>query len=263
MSRLESISPLVVAWAVSLGFGGLLLILAFSDETSVPGEAVGQRPAVQKADQASAMLAASGPGEDSPEMSDPRKSVVTTDPAASPESEENVRPAEPKPAEPKPAESKPAESKPAESKPAESKPAESKPAEPKPAEPKPAEPKPAESKPAEPKPAEPKPAAAPPRSAREIARALDLPILRYVHKEPVAVSLVLGEVAQMSGVEVRLVDGLAGDPRLAKTVRLELDRTTVGGILDAALEMIGLTRRVHDGFVQIEPSVKGVEPRGS
>ncbi|HCD00868.1 MAG TPA: hypothetical protein DER64_10095, partial [Planctomycetaceae bacterium] len=112
-------------------------------------------------------------------------------------------------------------------------------------------------------PAEPKPAAAPPRSAREIARALDLPILRYVHKEPVAVLLVLGEVAQMSGVEVRLVDGLAGDPRLAKTVRLELDRTTVGGILDAALEMIGLTRRVHDGFVQIEPSVKGVEPRGS
>ena len=243
MSRLESISPLVVAWAVSLGFGGLLLILAFSDETSVPGEAVGQRPAVQKADQASARLAASGPGEDSPEMSDPRKSVVTTDPAASPESEENVRPAEPKPAESKPAESKPAESKPAES--------------------KPAEPKPAEPKPAEPKPAEPKPAAAPPRSAREIARALDLPILRYVHKEPVAVSLVLGEVAQMSGVEVRLVDGLAGDPRLAKTVRLELDRTTVGGILDAALEMIGLTRRVQDGFVQIEPSVKGVEPRGS
>ena len=213
MSRLESISPLVVAWAVSLGFGGLLLILAFSDETSVPGEAVGQRPAVQKADQASARLAASGPGEDSPEMSDPRKSVVTTDPAASPESEENVRPVEPKPVEPKPV--------------------------------------------------EPKPAAAPPRSAREIARALDLPILRYVHKEPVAVLLVLGEVAQMSGVEVRLVDGLAGDPRLAKTVRLELDRTTVGGILDAALEMIGLTRRVHDGFVQIEPSVKGVEPRGS
>ena len=41
MSRLESISPLVVAWAVSLGLGGLLLILAFSDETSVPGEAVG------------------------------------------------------------------------------------------------------------------------------------------------------------------------------------------------------------------------------
>ena len=76
-------------------------------------------------------------------------------------------------------------------------------------------------------------------------------------------SLVLDEVAQMSGVEVRLADGLAGDPRLAKTVRLELDRTTVGGILDAALEMIGLTRRVHDGFVQIEPSVKGVEPRGS
>ena len=247
MSRLESISPLVVAWAVSLGFGGLLLILAFSDETSVPGEAVGQRPAVQKADQASAMLPASGPGEDSPEMSDPRKSVVTTDPAASPESEENVRPAEPKPAEPKSAEPKSAESKPAESKPAESKPAE-----------------PEENvRPAEPKPAEPKPAAAPPRSAREIARALDLPILRYVHKEPVAVSLVLGEVAQMSGVEVRLVDGLAGDPRLAKTVRLELDRTTVGGILDAALEMIGLTRRVHDGFVQIEPSVKGVEPRGS
>ena len=115
----------------------------------------------------------------------------------------------------------------------------------------------------EPKPVEPKPVVAPPRPAREIARALNLPILRYVQKEPVAVSLVLDEVAQLSGVELRLADGLAGDPRLAKTVRLELERTTVGRILDAVLEMIGLSRRVYDGFVEIEPSVKGAERRGS
>ena len=212
MSRLESISPLVVAWAVSLGFGGLLLILVFSDETTVPGQVV-EHPAMQKADEVSDGLPASAPDEESPEVNDPRKGGASTDSVTSQESEDGVRTAE--------------------------------------------------SKSTEPKPVEPKPVVAPPRPAREIARALNLPILRYVQKEPVAVSLVLDEVAQLSGVELRLADGLPGDPRLAKTVRLELERTTVGGILDAVLEMIGLSRRVHDGFVEIEPPVKGAERRGS
>ena len=217
MSRLESISPLVVAWAVSLGFGGLLLILVFSDETTVPGQVV-EHPAMQKADEVSDGLPASAPDEESPEVNDPRKGGASTDSVTSQESEDGVRTAESKSTEPKPV---------------------------------------------EPKPVEPKPVVAPPRPAREIARALNLPILRYVQKEPVAVSLVLDEVAQLSGVELRLADGLPGDPRLAKTVRLELERTTVGGILDAVLEMIGLSRRVHDGFVEIEPPVKGAERRGS
>ena len=156
-------------------------------------------------------------------MNDPRKGGASTDSVTSQESEDGVRTAESKSTEPKPVEPKPVE----------------------------------------PKPVEPKPVVAPPRPAREIARALNLPILRYVQKEPVAVSLVLDEVAQLSGVELRLADGLPGDPRLAKTVRLELERTTVGGILDAVLEMIGLSRRVHDGFVEIEPPVKGAERRGS
>ena len=77
MSRLESLSPLVVAWAVALGFGGLLLMLTFSDETSVPGEAVGQQPAGQKVEEASARSAVTGPAADSLEMSDPRKVVAT------------------------------------------------------------------------------------------------------------------------------------------------------------------------------------------
>ena len=236
MSYLESVSPVVVAWAVSLGFGGLLLILAFSDETSAPGEAIGQRPGgnelvAQKADGPSDELPAAVHDADSPKVSEPPKSVVTSVPSTPLQPTENSEPVEPKPAEPKPVE------------------------------PKPAEPKPAEPKPAEPKPAEPKPVAAP-RPAREITRALKLPIVRYSHNEPVAVSLILGEVAQLAGVEVRLADGLAGDPRLARTVRLELDRTTVGGILAAVLEMIGLTYRVHDGYLQIMPSVKGAEPRG-
>ena len=217
MSRLESISPLVVAWAVSLGFGGLLLILVFSDETTVPGQVV-EHPAMQKADEVSDGLPASAPDEESPEVSDPRREGASTDSVTSPESEDSVRPTGSKSTEPKAV---------------------------------------------EPKAVEPKPVVAPPRPAREIARALNLPILRYVQKEPVAVSLVLDEVAQLSGVELRLADGLPGDPRLAKTVRLELERTTVGGILDAVLEMIGLSRRVHDGFVEIEPPVKGAERRGS
>ena len=217
MSRLESISPLVVAWAVSLGFGGLLLILVFSDETTVPGQVV-EHPAMQKADEVSDGLPASAPDEESPEVSDPRREGASTDSVTSPESEDSVRPTGSKSTEPKAV---------------------------------------------EPKAVEPKPVVAPPRPAREIARALNLPILRYVQKEPVAVSLVLDEVAQLSGVELRLADGLPGDPRLAKTVRLELERTTVGGILDAVLEMIGLSRRVRDGFVEIEPSVKGAERRGS
>ena len=222
MSRLESISPLVVAWAVSLGFGGLLLILVFSDETTVPGQVV-EHPAMQKADEVSDGLPASAPDEESPEVSDPRREGASTDSVTSPESEDSVRPTGSKSTEPKAVEPKAVE----------------------------------------PKAVEPKPVVAPPRPAREIARALNLPILRYVQKEPVAVSLVLDEVAQLSGVELRLADGLPGDPRLAKTVRLELERTTVGGILDAVLEMIGLSRRVHDGFVEIEPPVKGAERRGS
>ena len=227
MSRLESISPLVVAWAVSLGFGGLQLILVFSDETTVPGQVV-EHPAMQKADEVSDGLPASAPDEESPEVSDPRREGASTDSVTSPESEDSVRPTGSKSTEPKAV-----------------------------------EPKAVEPKAVEPKAVEPKPVVAPPRPAREIARALNLPILRYVQKEPVAVSLVLDEVAQLSGVELRLADGLPGDPRLAKTVRLELERTTVGGILDAVLEMIGLSRRVHDGFVEIEPPVKGAERRGS
>ncbi|MBO53024.1 MAG: hypothetical protein CMJ69_19860 [Planctomycetaceae bacterium] len=237
MSRLESISPLVVAWAVSLGFGGLLLILVFSDETTVPGQVV-EHPAMQKVDEVSEGLPASAPDEESPEVSDPRKGGASTDSVTSQESEDSIRTAESKPVEPKPVE-------------------------PKPVEPKAVEPKAVEPKAVEPKAVEPKAVVAPPRPAREIARALNLPILRYVQKDPVAVSLVLDEVAQLSGVELRLADGLPGDPRLAKTVRLELERTTVGGILDAVLEMIGLSRRVHDGFVEIEPPVKGAERRGS
>ena len=65
------------------------------------------------------------------------------------------------------------------------------------------------------------------------------------------------------GVDVRLEEGLAGDSRLERTVQLDLDKTTVGGILDAALEMVGLTRRVQDGYVLIVLPVNGADPRGT
>ncbi|HAA60878.1 MAG TPA: hypothetical protein DCE39_08105, partial [Planctomycetaceae bacterium] len=118
MSRLESISPLVVAWAVSLGFGGLLLILVFSDETTVPGQVV-EHPAMQKADEVSDGLPASAPDEESPEVSDPRREGASTDSVTSPESEDSVRPTGSKSTEPKAVEPKAVEPKAVEPKPVE------------------------------------------------------------------------------------------------------------------------------------------------
>ena len=90
-----------------------------------------------------------------------------------------------------------------------------------------------------------------PRPAVEIEAALKLPIVRYVHQKPVAVSVVIREISQLGGIDVRLDKGLKGDVRLDGTVQLDLAKTTVGGILDATLKMVGLTRRVRVGYVLI------------
>jgi hypothetical protein len=44
---------------------------------------------------------------------------------------------------------------------------------------------------------------------------------------------------------------------------LDLSRTTVGGILDAALKTVGLTRRVVDGYVLIVLPANGESERGT
>jgi hypothetical protein len=102
-----------------------------------------------------------------------------------------------------------------------------------------------------------------PRPAREIEAALELPIVRYVHQKPVAVSAVIREIKQLGGIEVRLDKGLKGSGRLDRNVQLDLSKTTVGGILDAALKGVGLTRRVHDGYVLIVLPANGADPRGT
>ncbi len=92
---------------------------------------------------------------------------------------------------------------------------------------------------------------------------MQLSILRFVHKQPVPVSAVIREVEQLGGIEIRLDGGVAGDDRLKRSVRLDLSRTTVGGILDAALKPVGLTRRVVDGYVLIVLPANGESERGT
>ena len=240
MFRLESVSPLVVAWAVSLGLGGLLLMLFLAGdppEDERPGAnspaAVDQRPAGP----AVAAPVASEPGNPGQDATSVAKSD-TDGPGAAGGAEQVVDDKTPTAAPPPQRLPQPARPDPV---------AGAKPNPPK----QPTGPK------AKPKP-EPKP-----RPAREIEAALELPIVRYVHQKPVAVSAVIREIKQLGGIEVRLDKGLKGSGRLDRNVQLDLSKTTVGGILDAALKGVGLTRRVHDGYVLIVLPANGADPRGT
>ena len=75
--------------------------------------------------------------------------------------------------------------------------------------------------------------------------------------------MVIREISQLGGIDVRLDKGLKGDVRLDGTVQLDLGKTTVGGILDAVLKQAGLTRRVHDGYVLIVLPANGADPCGT
>jgi len=244
MFRLESVSPLVVAWAVSLGLGGLLLMLFLAGdppEDERPGAnspaAVDQRPA-GPAVAAPVASELGNPGQDATSVA----KSDTDGPGAAGGAEQVVDDKTPTAAPPPQRLPQPARPDPV---------AGAKPNPPKqPTGPK-AKPKP------EPKP-EPKP-----RPAREIEAALELPIVRYVHQKPVAVSAVIREIKQLGGIEVRLDKGLKGSGRLDRNVQLDLSKTTVGGILDAALKGVGLTRRVHDGYVLIVLPANGADPRGT
>ena len=244
MFRLESVSPLVVAWAVSLGLGGLLLMLFLAGdppEDERPGAnspaAVDQRPA-GPAVAAPVASELGNPGQDATSVA----KSDTDGPGAAGGAEQVVDDKTPTAAPPPQRLPQPARPDPV---------AGAKPNPPKqPTGPK-AKPKP------EPKP-EPKR-----RPAREIEAALELPIVRYVHQKPVAVSAVIREIKQLGGIEVRLDKGLKGSGRLDRNVQLDLSKTTVGGILDAALKGVGLTRRVHDGYVLIVLPANGADPRGT
>ncbi len=256
MFRLESVSPLVVAWAVSLGLGGLLLMLFLSGDPSedlppqvndpaVPAPPVQPVQPVQRP---------SGPEVAGPVGSEPGQPVagpsqsaaaVAKSDAAGVEQEPDGKnsPAAPPP-EPQAQPAQPARTASAVA------------AKPN----RPQQPAAPQVKPAPDSKPKPKPK---PRPAVEIEAALKLPIVRYVHQKPVAVSVVIREISQLGGIDVRLDKGLKGDVRLDGTVQLDLGKTTVGGILDATLKMVGLTRRVRDGYVLIVLPANGADPRGT
>ena len=247
MFRLESVSPLVVAWAVSLGLGGLLLMLFLSGDPSEdlppqvndPVVPVQRPPGPEVADPAG-----SEPGQP---VAGPSQSAAAKSDAAGVEQEPDGKnsPAAPPP-EPQAQPAQPARTASAVA---------AKPNRPQ----QPAAPQVKPTPDSKPKP-KPKPK---PRPAVEIEAALKLPIVRYVHQKPVAVSVVIREISQLGGIDVRLDKGLKGDVRLDGTVQLDLAKTTVGGILDATLKMVGLTRRVRDGYVLIVLPANGADPRGT
>lgn len=234
MFRLESISPLIVAWAVSLGLGGLLLMLFFSDDPT-PEDSPVQAPVLtDQASEAPVDRAAREPERPEQDVSAAENPVGDVGrPVAAPEkvvadnrppqvAESPPRPDPPGPVDP-PVAAKPKQ-------------------------------------PAKPKPPRPTPA---PRPAEKIEAALKLPVVRYLHQKPIMASVVIREIEQLGGIEVRIDESLAGDNRLDRTVQLDLSKTTAGGILDALLEMIGLTRRVHDGYVLIVSPANGADSRGT
>lgn len=244
MFRLETVSPMLVAWAVSLGLGGLLLFLFLS------GDATEVAPTVK------------------PVVAGPRRQPnppVVAGPAAAPEPERITRP--------RPVVADAKESQPVVApvqKPTVKSPSANPAVRPKSGEKAPL------AKPVKhPQPdagvpravAKPKPPSRPEprsrlRSAREIREALKLPIKRYVHQGPVKLRQVLREVGQLGGVDLRIDKSLVGDSRLEKIVELDLKKTSAGGILDAALESTGLTHQVHDGYVLIVLTNNGAASLG-
>lgn len=240
MFRLETVSPMLVAWAVSLGLGGLLLFLFLS------GDATEVAPTVK------------------PVVADRRpkpQPPVVAGPAAAPEPEPITRPgpvvADAKENQPVVAPVQKPKVKPPSATPPVRQEASGKAPLAKPVKP----PQPDAGVPRAV--AKPKPPRRPRlRSAREIREALKLPITRYMHQGPIKLRQVLREVGQLGGVDLRIDKSVVGDSRLEQTVQLDLKKTSAGEILDAALESTGLTHQVHDGYVLIVPTNIGAASLG-
>ena len=248
MSRLESLSPMVIAWAVALGLGGLLLVLLLvPDEIPEPMRHAQFAPAAADVDRQAVAVtppvkkAISDPASDS-EISDsttgtveppPQEKTVSGHESDKPNAtsargrlqpkagRKDVGKATSTPVHPvAPAASAPPVQEP-------------------------------------PKPEPPKPE--PPRSAEQIQEALRQPVLRFSQEQPVSVKELLREIEELAGVELRLAAGLAAGPRLARKLKLDLERTTVDGILGSVLKHVGLTHKVHDGYVLVTDATSGAE----
>ena len=253
MSRLESLSPMVIAWAVALGLGGLLLVLLLvPDEIPEPMRHAQFAPAAADVDRQAVAVtppvkkAISDPASDG-EISDsttgtveppPQEKTVSGHESDKPNAtsargrlqpkagRKDVGKATSTPVHPvAPAASAPPVQEP-----------------PKPEPPKPEPPKPE-----------------PPRSAEQIQEALRQPVLRFSQEQPVSVKELLREIEELAGVELRLAAGLAAGPRLARKLKLDLERTTVDGILGSVLKHVGLTHKVHDGYVLVTDATSGAE----
>ena len=183
MFRLESVSPLVVAWAVSLGLGGVLLALFFSGDPAPQHVAVPTPAPVDRTREAPADQAGSEPvrpGQDFAPVEQPVVKVVRPAAAAAKKVIPDNKPigvVEPLP-QPGPTE--------------------------------PPGPRVA-TKPKQPLPPTAPKATPAPRPASKIEAALKLPIMRYVHQKPVTVLVVIREIEQLGG---------AGRERFAVGMRL-------------------------------------------
>lgn len=102
---------------------------------------------------------------------------------------------------------------------------------------------------AEPPPPEP----ARPKTEAEISAALKQPILAFQQAQSAPLAEVLREVAAMAGAAVKWDAAELGsaESRLDQPVKLRLDKTTVGTILDKLLEPAKLTYRIEPGTIRI------------
>lgn len=240
MFRLETVSPMLVAWAVSLGLGGLLLFLFLSGDATEDVPAV--KPTVAARRPIPNPPVVPGPAETpEPDRKISPGPVVANatpgQPVATPVKKHSVKPPATAPPVRRESSDKALVSKAVTH----------------------SRPGAGTDRAIE----EPGPSSRPQlRSAREIGDALKLPIKRYVHPKPVQLRQVLREVGQIGGVDLEIDKSLVGDSRLEQTVQLDLKKTTAGGILDAALESTGLTHHVHDGHILIVQTNNGAASRG-
>ncbi len=77
----------------------------------------------------------------------------------------------------------------------------------------------------------------PERVGYDVERGLAVSVTRFEIKTPIPLRLVLRQIVEMSALPIDTGE-LANDPRLDQPVALELQQTTIRGILDAALKQV-------------------------
>lgn len=258
MSRLESVSPLVVSWAVALGFGGLLLILIMSNDPPQKP----QEPPQNERQQNSSEQAVRKPVDvvevgEGAEGAGPRRQGM---PATNGQNPSNAgRGSVPLAVEPPDVSSK---AKPgstgtknvggATTKKNVTSLVGEKP------QARPVTPTPPQTRrpdiPTAPEPTPPKT-----RTVREITQALAQPVSEFRQEKAVELRGLLREVAILAGVEFRFDPDLDEEVGLEQKVSLTIKATTVDQILVNLLARVRLTRDVREGHVWIRRKGSGDE----